>query len=172
MSEKPGKAATARPASILDPALRARLADFLVDCAHAIDDDRLEDWPGFFAPDALYHVTTRESEARGLPVGIIHCEGRGMLEDRIRALRTANIFEPHGYCHILGLPRFIDEGAGIVSARSRFSVIRTMQNGESQLFVAGTYRDRIAVDGATLAFQSRRVILESRRIDILLVIPV
>ncbi len=170
MTETPVPA-PARPASILDPNLRARVADFLTDCSIAIDEDRLEDWPGFFTDDALYHITTRENEARGLPVGIMHCRGRGMLEDRVKALRIANIFEPHSYCHILGPVRLVDAGGGLVSARTSFSVIRTMQNGESMLFAAGRFLDEIAVDASTLAIRSRRVVLESRRVDILLVIP-
>jgi anthranilate 1,2-dioxygenase small subunit len=156
---------------VLDPVLRARVGDFLTDYVHAIDDDRLEDWPGFFTPEALYHITTRESDEAGLPIGIMHCEGRGMMEDRIKALRTANIFEPHRYCHLLGATRLADKGSGILSARTNFSVTRTMQDGGSTVFATGTYRDEIDVSSDTLALRSRRVVLESRRVDVLLVIP-
>ncbi len=123
------KTAAKRDVPVLDPDLRARVADFLADYAHAIDDDRLEEWPGYFTADALYHITTRESDAAGLPIGIMHCRGRGMLEDRIKALRTANIFEPHSYCHILGATRLVDQGASVLSARTNFTVTRTMQDG-------------------------------------------
>ena len=37
--------------------------------AHAIDDDRLEDWPGLYAEHALYRIdytlSAREVDARG-----------------------------------------------------------------------------------------------------------
>ena len=160
-----------RSAAGLDADLRVRLSDFLVDYAHTIDDDRLEEWPGFFTDDALYHITTRESEAAGLPIGIMHCRGRGMLEDRIRALRTANIFEPHTYCHLLGATRLVDEGGGIIAARTNFTVTRTMQDGGSEVLAVGKYLDEIMVQGETLALRSRQVVLESRRVDVLLVIP-
>lgn len=162
-----------RSASILDMGLRARISDFLVDYAHAIDDDRLEEWSGFFTDDALYHITTRESDAAGLPIGIMHCRGRGMLEDRIKALRTANIFEPHSYCHLLGAIRLVDQGGGVIAARTNFTVTRTMQDGGSEVLAVGKYLDEIVVDGEGegLAIRSRRVILESRRVDVLLVIP-
>jgi anthranilate 1,2-dioxygenase small subunit len=160
-----------RSASVLDAELRARLADFLVDYVHCIDDDRLEDWPGFFTDDALYHITTRESDAAGLPIGIMHCRGRGMLEDRIRALRTANIFEPHSYCHILGATRLVDLGGAVIEARTNFAVTRTMQDGTSEAFTTGKYLDEIVVNGENPAIRSRRVVLESRRVDVLLVIP-
>lgn len=161
-----------RSASVLDPVLRARVSDFLVDYAHAIDDDRLEEWPAFFTEDALYHITTRESAEAGLPIGIMHCQGRGMLEDRIKALRTANVFEPHTYCHLLGAPRLTDKGEGIFQARTNFTVTRTMQNGGGEAFAVGKYLDEIVVDGDAMAIRSRQVILESRRVDVLLVIPI
>ena len=138
---------------------------------HAIDDDRLEEWPGYFTDDAVYHITTRESEEAGLPIGIMHCEGRGMLKDRILALRTANVFEPHTYCHILGATRLIEASGGVLAARTNFTVTRTMQDGETEMFAVGKYIDEIVVDGADLALRSRRVVLESRRIDVLLVLP-
>jgi len=165
------KTAAKRDVPVLNPDLRARVADFLADYAHSIDDDRLEEWPGYFTADALYHITTRESDAAGLPIGIMHCRGRGMLEDRIKALRTANIFEPHSYCHILGATRLVDQGASVLSARTNFTVTRTMQDGGTELFAIGKFLDEIVVDGKALAIRSRRVVLESRRIDVLLVIP-
>ena len=88
---------------IIDLELRARICDFFADYAHVIDDDYLEEWPKFFAQDCIYQITTKENYQSNLPVGIMYCEGRGMLNDRVKALRTANIFEPHSYCHILGL---------------------------------------------------------------------
>jgi anthranilate 1,2-dioxygenase small subunit len=156
---------------VLDPVLRAQVADFLVDYAHAIDDDRLEEWPGFFTENGLYHITTRESEEAGLPIGIMHCEGRGMMQDRIKALRTANVFEPHCYCHLLGTTRLADLGDGVLWARTNFSVTRTMQDGGGSVFATGKYLDEIVIDGEDVALRSRRVILESRRVDVLLVIP-
>lgn len=164
-------AGAAPGAPLRDPELRARIEDFLAGCAHAIDDDRLEEWPGFFAPDALYRITTRESEAAGLPIGIMHCEGRGMLADRVRALRVANVFEPHTYCHLLGAPGLARAGPGLVSARTNFAVVRTMQDGGMTLFAAGKYLDEIETGGERLLLRSRLVVLESRRVDVLLVIP-
>jgi 3-phenylpropionate/cinnamic acid dioxygenase small subunit len=38
-------------------------------------------------------------------------------------------------------------------------------------FATGRYLDRIVRDGEALRFRSRRVVLDSRRVDILLVLP-
>ena len=66
---------------------RVRIEAFNADYANCIDSDRLEDWPEFFAQDGVYRVTTRENSERGLPISLIYARGRGMLTDRIVALR-------------------------------------------------------------------------------------
>ena len=50
--------------------------------AHALDEDRLEDWPNFFTERGIYRIATAENEARGLPLPVVYCEGRKMLRDR------------------------------------------------------------------------------------------
>ena len=157
---------------MIDAGTRRLVEDFLLDCAWAIDEDDLEAWPGFFAEDGRYRITTRDNEARGLPVGIMLCEGRGMMEDRVLALRTANIYEPHRYRHILGRPRLRGAEGGLVRSDSSFIVVRTMQDGRMDLFAAGNYRDLLRVEGGRAAFQERTAVLESRRVDVLIVIPI
>lgn len=153
------------------PDVQAQLDVFLAGYVHTLDDGRFDTWPAFFAEDAVYQVTTRENFAAGRPIGILYCEGRGMMQDRVDALRTANIFEHHSYCHIVGRAQAWREADGTVGARSNFTVYRTMEDGQSELFALGRYLDRIAVSSAGLRFKERRVILDSRRIDVLLVLP-
>jgi 3-phenylpropionate/cinnamic acid dioxygenase small subunit len=150
---------------------RLRVESFLADYVHALDSDRLEEWPDFFVEDASYQVITRENVERGLPLAVMSCQGRGMFRDRISALRTANIFEPHVYCHILGSLRILENTEGAIQTESRFNVIRTMADGAMSLFACGHSRDRF-VDGASgLKLAERIVILDSRQVDTLLVIP-
>jgi 3-phenylpropionate/cinnamic acid dioxygenase small subunit len=155
-----------------DLALRARVEDLLLDYAHAIDDGDMQAWPGFFTEDGRYKIQSRENFEAGLPMGVMYCEGTGMMRDRVLALETANIFEQHTYSHVLGRPRLRLEADGTIRARSNFLVTRTMQEGRMDAFAAGKYLDRIAPqpDGG-LKFAERLVVLESRRIDILLVFP-
>lgn len=158
-------------APLTDPALRLRLDDLQTDYAHAVDDDRLEEWPGFFREDGAYKIVTRENHLAGLPMGIIYCDSRGMMSDRVLALRTANIFEPHSYCHVIGRSRYAEAADGAVHGRTNFQVTRTMENGQMDLFAVGKYLDRIDVSGAAPRFAERLVVIESRRIDVLLCYP-
>lgn len=155
-----------------DFALRLRVEDLYSEYAHTIDDDRLEEWPDLFTDTANYRVTTRENYDNGLPLAMVYCDGRGMMADRISALRTANIFEPHVYCHMLSAVRVLAREGGVICARSNFSVLRTMQEGEIMLFAVGRTFDKIVEDGGRLRFAERLAVLDSRRVDTLLVIPV
>jgi len=69
--------------------LGSRIQALHTDYVHCIDDDRLEEWPDFFTEAGRYRVITRENHELGLPVSLIYCDGRGMLADRISAMRTA-----------------------------------------------------------------------------------
>ena len=66
-----------RPQGLPSSREREEIADFLECYVHALDDGRIDDWSGFFTHDATYQVTTRENVERGLPLGIVLCEGRG-----------------------------------------------------------------------------------------------
>jgi anthranilate 1,2-dioxygenase small subunit len=150
---------------------RDRIADLYSEYVHLIDDDRLEAWPELFTEPATYRVVTRENHDRGLPLALIYCAGRGMMADRISALRTANIYEPHVYCHMVSAVEVLEAAADGVRARSNFVVMRTMQGGDTMVFACGRSFDTIVEDGGRLRFAARTVVLDSRSIDTLLVIP-
>src|SRR6185503_19658957 len=77
-----------------------------------IDSNALEDWPDLFVDDCLYKITTAENLKHGFEAGIIYADSKGMLADRILALRQANIYEKQSYRHILGLPTVVANGGG------------------------------------------------------------
>lgn len=137
-----------------------------------IDDDRLEEWEELFTEPCRYQITTRENVTRGLPLGLIECTSRGMLRDRIEALRRVNVYEAHTYSHQISGLAITPLGDGTFAARSNYLVIRTTADGEMQIFSAGVYADviEIGADG-TARFRERVVVTESRRIDTLLVRP-
>ena len=152
-------------------ALRLRVDDLYADYAHALDDDRLEDWPGFFTEGGRYRIVTRENRELGLPLSIIYCDGRGMMIDRITAMRTANVYEPHVYCHAISAVRVLGVNDGEIRARGNFTVLRTMTDGETSIFACGRTFDTLVEEDGKLRLRERIVVLDSRRIDTLLVYP-
>ena len=171
-SEQPALAPLFQSTSTEDLALRARIDALNADYANCIDSDRLEDWPQFFTDDGVYRVVTRENRARGLPLALIYALGRGMLADRITALRTANIYEPHVYCHQIGGVKITGADGGGWHAESNFVVVRTMATGAMTVMACGRYVDRLVERDGGLRFAERTAVLDSRRIDTLLVIPI
>jgi anthranilate 1,2-dioxygenase small subunit len=154
-----------------DTALRLAIGDLCAAYADCIDDDRLEEWPDFFVDDCRYLITSRDSHEKGLRHGVIYCASKGMLVDRVTAMRRANIFEPHRYRHIVGPARIDRVADGVAEARSNFLCVRIMHDGETRLFATGRYLDRIAIAAPPLRFVERLVVLDSQKIDTLLVIP-
>ena len=94
-----------------------------------------------------------------------------MLEDRVAALREANIFERQAYRHLVGLPARTGETDGALRAETPFLVVRIMRDGRMDLFATGRYLDVIVDEGHVLRFRARVVVCDSARIDTLLAIP-
>jgi len=162
----------AAPAPVIAENIRRAIEDLIYDCAHAIDDDRLEDWPKFFTADCHYEIIARENYARGHTVGIMTCTSRGMLEDRVLAARKANIYEPHVYRHLVSAVRVRAAANGVYSVESGYAVVRTMQEGDVSIFSAGKCIDEIVFANGAPRFKSRKVICDSARIHTLIVFPI
>jgi anthranilate 1,2-dioxygenase small subunit len=58
-----------------------------------------------------------------------------------------------------------------VRAQTSFIVARVMHSGETMLFATGRYHDHVVLDDGDARFAEKIVILDSRRIDTLLAIP-
>ncbi len=149
-----------------------RLATLNTAYAACIDTDKLEDWPGFFHERCLYKITSADNHKRGYAAGIVYADSRAMLQDRISALRQANIYERQSYRHIVGMPLVGAWRADEISAETPFLVVRTMRDGRMDLFSTGVYLDRLREDAdGALRFTERLVICDSSRFDTLLAIP-
>jgi len=158
---------TTAPASLLQP----RLAQLNADYARALDDDRLEDWPGFFGDPCLYVITTADNHRQGHAAGVIYADSPGMLHDRVAALREANVYERHTYRHLVGLPAIVGESDGLVRAETPFLVVRIMRDGRMDLFATGRYLDAVVDTHGVLLLRERRVVCDGNRFDTLLAIP-
>src|SRR2546427_3556196 len=132
---------------MIDVALFVQIQDLNTRYAQAIDDDRLEAWPGFFAEQGRYRITTAENLERDLPLGMMYATSRAMLRDRVRALREANVYEAQRYRHVIGPPAIERRDDG-VHALTAFIVVRIMHTGATTLFATGRYSDHIVLEAA------------------------
>ena len=152
-------------------ALYFMISRALADYARCIDDDRLEEWPSFFEEDCLYKVTTAENHRDGLEAGVIFANSRGMLTDRVSALREANVYERQSYRHLVGPPSILDETGGVVRTEASFMVARIMRDGTTMLFATGRYLDVWRTQAGGVRLKERIVVCDSSRVDTLMAIP-
>jgi len=140
--------------------------------AQAIDSDALEQWPAFFTENCHYRITHVENQRDGLPAGIVYADSRAMLEDRVSALREANIYERQRYRHLLGIPNIESADASGAVARTPFMVARIMATGETIVFATGEYHDRFVVaKSGKLLLAERVAVCDSTVTDTLMALP-
>lgn len=137
-----------------------------------LDNDRLEAWPTLFTEDCLYEIIPKENADMGLPIGIIYCDNQKMLRDRVVSLRNANIFEEHSYRHMTSGLCVMAEKDGVIETESNYVVIQTRTDGESNVYQAGKYYDKVVRTDAGLRYQSKRVIYDTSRVQTLLATPI
>jgi anthranilate 1,2-dioxygenase small subunit len=155
----------------ISSAVRDAIAQLMLDYVNAIDSDALERWPQLFTERCVYQIIPRAEFAQGRRIGVWFCDTRGMLEDRVSSIREVNVFEPHCYRHVIGPTAIQGPTDGAWNAETSYIVVRTMHDGEMQLFSAGRYVDEIVVEGDVARFRKRIVVPDSSRFDTLLSIP-
>lgn len=140
--------------------------------AHCIDDDELERWPDFFLEDCEYQIIGRENVEAGLPAAVIFCDSKGMLIDRVVALRKANVYPEHTSRHLVGNCRITGIEGDLIRAETNYVVFQTRLDGETRIFNAGKYVDEIIQIGDALKFRRRSCVYDTHRIQTLLVTPI
>src|SRR5215212_5768944 len=123
-------------------ARRLELHDLYTAYTNCLDSDALERWPEFFTKDCRYRISSAENYEAGMPIGLIYATSKNMLQDRVSALRQANIYEPQRYRHLITGMRIENAGGGPLDVTASFLVVRTMQDGDMTLFASGRYIDR------------------------------
>jgi anthranilate 1,2-dioxygenase small subunit len=147
---------------------RGAVCDMLAEYGALIDMAKFDEWLDLFAEECRYQIIPRENFDRGLPAGLVFCDSRAMLEDRIRALREANKYNIHTDRHVVGLPRVFEDGLAL---EAPFAVFQTDQEGETRLFATGLYRDRLAPAGQRLKIRDKLILLDTFAVPSLLATP-
>lgn len=145
---------------------------FNYDYAEVLDSGQIEQWPGFFAEDAIYRVTSRENADGNYPAGLIYCEGMGMLKDRAFALANTETFAPRYTQHHVNNVRVLSVDGGIVTADANYLVLETLTDEPTRILQAGKYLDRLYLDGNRLLIKERQCIYHTLVIPNALVFPV
>ena len=155
--------------------LRLELMDLQDRYVACLDNDRIEEWPGFFVDDCLYEIVSKENEEAGFPAPVMHCDNIRMVRDRVVALRNANIYEKPQYRHCLsGLEWRRPENriGDSILATSSYVVVNTSADGVSTLYQAGRYLDHVVRNPDGLRFKAKSCIYDTLRVQTLLAFPI
>ncbi|MBL0420069.1 nuclear transport factor 2 family protein [Ramlibacter sp. AW1] len=140
--------------------------------ARAIDENRVEAIAELMLPKGRYTVRSRFNEDRGLPHALIDAQSAAQVRDRIKSMRLANIYEPQHMRHLISGVQIVGSRDGLLEVRSNFAVVRTLElEGDMKLFATGQARDLVDVSGERPLFHSRLLLIDSRAVETLLVIP-
>jgi len=156
----------------LAPELRAELADLYAEYGDVLDTGDYERWTALFTARCLYLVIPRENHERGLPLATVRAESRGMLEDRVHAIRQTQMFVPRWMRHLIGAPRVLGVADGVVNARASYAVFETQPDQLTRVLNVGRYEDEIVRDEGRLRFRRKLCVYDSVLIPTSLVLPI
>ncbi|HZS84561.1 MAG TPA: aromatic-ring-hydroxylating dioxygenase subunit beta [Stellaceae bacterium] len=156
------------------PSLELRLAIEDLNSAYcaALDDGRYEEWPELFAEDCLYRIVPRDNYERDLPIALMHCESKGMLKDRVIAVRQTAFYLPRFLRHIVSGIRSTVEADGTIRSTANYLVVQTLPEQPTELFNSGRYLDVILREEGGLRFKERLCVFDSIVVPNSLVVPI
>jgi anthranilate 1,2-dioxygenase small subunit len=145
------------------------LLDRYVQC---LDEERLEEWPNFFTVNAVYRILPRENVERGYELATMSCDSKGMMMDRVVAIRNASVFSRRYLRHLVTNIRVTGRERECYLVQANYAVLQTMPGEETKVFNAGRYADKVLLENGEPKFQEKLVIYDSLQIPGMLVIPV
>lgn len=157
---------------VIDAAVRFEIEDLYAEYADVLDCDQLERWPELFTEDAFYDVIPRENYERDLPLAIMRCESRGMMEDRVKAIRETLMFEPRYIRHLISSFRMTPGTAGEFGVTANYAVMETLSDEMTKVLNAGRYIDTLVRVDGVLRFKEKRCVYDSSLVPNSLVYPV
>jgi anthranilate 1,2-dioxygenase small subunit len=154
--------------------LRYEIETFNTRYAAALDEERLSDWAEMFTDDALYVILSRENADRGLPVGLIYCENKGMIRDRAFAIKETVMFAPRYLRHLIGNVAVLGQDEkGNIRATANYVLMQVLfDRPVATLHQVGAYQDVFRRENGHLKLAERRCVYDSLLIDNALCIPV
>ena len=151
--------------------IKAEAEELISAYVHCLDDDRIEEWPEFFAENGVYKIVGRDNVDRNLPIATMSCHGKGMMKDRVNAIRNASVYSPRYLRHLVSSVQVVGQQGECRLVQASFVVFQTLQDEETKVFMAGKYQSKIVFIDSRAKFQEKIVIYDSLQIPGLLVIP-
>jgi 3-phenylpropionate/cinnamic acid dioxygenase small subunit len=152
--------------------LRGELDDLYADYIGCLDDRDLDKWPEFFTEKCVYKIIPRENHRRGLPLATWLSESKGMLMDRVVAIRQTSMYAPRYLRHLVSGIRIKGWEADTLSAQANYLVLETLIDDVTRIFNAGAYLDRLVVESGRLKFKEKLCVFDSIVVPNSLIYPI
>jgi salicylate 5-hydroxylase small subunit len=148
------------------------LQQLYADYAAALDEALYERWPDFFVEDGTYRLQSKENVSLGHPLATIWCESRGMMQDRVYAVRETLYHEAYFQRHVVSAPRIVGQQDGVLHSEASYVVLRTKRGQFPEILSVGKYVDSTRkVDGKRL-FVTRQCIFDNELIPNSIIYPI
>ncbi len=151
--------------------LRLELEALYAEYTGCLDEERFEDWPGFFTESCLYKIVPRENFERGLPLATWLCESRGYLKDRVVAIRKTSVYAPRRVRRIVSGIRVIGWSGDVLETRASYAAFETLIDELTRVFNVGQYHDKIVVADGALKFREKICVFDSLLVPNSLIYP-
>ena len=148
------------------------LTQLYADYASAVDSGDWDLWPEFFTDECSYRLQPRENHERGFPLATLSFESKGMLKDRVYAIKETLFHDPYYQRHVVGTPVIRGVEAGRFTSETNYAVFRTKLSDTSTVFNVGRYLDTVVRTPDGFKFASRECIYDSEMIPNSIIYPI
>jgi len=148
------------------------LTRLYADYTAAVDSGDWDKWPEFFVDDCTYRLVPRENHDRGLPLATLSFESKGMLKDRVYAIRDTLFHDPYYQRHVVGAPRVLSADGERIKLEANYAVFRTKLSELTTVFNVGRYLDTVRRTPEGLKFESRICVYDSEMIPNSIIYPI
>jgi len=169
----------------VDADVRHAVDELYADYAEALDEGPIEAWPELFTVDGEYLLIAKENHDRGLPIGLMRCESRGMLTDRVRSITQLSLHAPRVLRHVLG-PLRVRPAAGTAgddsapspghsdhswTVTASYVVFQTLLDADTHVLSCGRYLDLVVADGDRLRLRRKVTVYDNPLVPNSIVFP-
>jgi anthranilate 1,2-dioxygenase small subunit len=159
------------PGSNEPATLYERVTRFYADYTHTVAGGDLKLWPDFFTDDCLYQATSRENHEQNLPLGLLQCDGRKMIEDRAAAIMNTQVFQPRRIRYYISGLRIVSSEAATIDVCADFLVVQALLNSTPVVVSFGEYLDEIVIRDGRMLFRKKICIYDNDVVTTSLVYP-
>jgi len=162
--------------TLVDADVRHAVDELYADYVDALDEGPIEALPELFCEDGEYLLIAKENHDRDLPIGLMRCESRGMITDRVRSITQLSLHAPRVLRHVLGPLRVRptlpgDQVGPSWTVTASYVVFQTLLDADTHVLSSGRYRDLVVADGDRLRLRRKVTVYDNPLVPNSIVFP-